>query len=66
MKKGTDLVLGNHILTEELNLTEEGTMTAVNLSRVTMGAVIMTGLFFYEPVAYVASAAMILSGLTGT
>ncbi|SPQ01092.1 hypothetical protein NBG4_420016 [Candidatus Sulfobium mesophilum] len=41
-------------------------MKAVNLSRTIMGAVIMTGLFFYQPVAYVASAAMILSGLTGT
>ncbi|HSB31850.1 MAG TPA: hypothetical protein VLD55_09625 [Candidatus Sulfobium mesophilum] len=41
-------------------------MKAVNLSRTIMGAVIMTGLFFYLPVAYVASAAMILSGLTGT
>ncbi len=33
-------------------------MTAVNLSRVIMGAVIMTGLFFYEPMAYVASGAV--------
>ncbi len=41
-------------------------MNAVSLSRVTMGTVIMAGLFFYEPVAYVASGAMILSGLTGT
>jgi hypothetical protein len=41
-------------------------MTPVNLSRVIMGTVIMTGLFFYEPVAYVASGAMILSGLAGT
>ncbi len=41
-------------------------MKAVNLSRTIMGAVIMSGLFFYEPVAYVASGAMILSGLTGT
>lgn len=41
-------------------------MKAVNLSRTIMGAVIITGLFFYQPVAYVASAAMILSGLTGT
>ncbi len=41
-------------------------MKAVDLSRTTMGAVIMSGLFFYEPLAYVASGAMILAGLTGT
>ncbi len=41
-------------------------MTAVSLSRIIMGSVTMTGLFFYLPLAYVASGAMILSGLTGT
>ncbi len=41
-------------------------MKAVSLSRIAMGSVIMAGLFLYQPVAYIASAAMIISGLTGT
>lgn len=55
------------VISSSLERNEGGVaMNAVSLSRVIMGAVIMTGLFFYEPVAYIASGAMILSGLTGT
>ncbi len=41
-------------------------MTAVSISRVIMGTATIAGLIFYEPLAYVVSGAMILSGLTGT
>ena len=40
-------------------------MNPVNLSRITMGAVILVGLFFFKPAAYLAAAMMIVSGLVG-
>jgi hypothetical protein len=40
-------------------------MNPVNVTRATMGTTIMAGLVFYQPLAYLASGAMILAGLSG-
>lgn len=40
-------------------------MNAVNLTRATMGATIMTGLLVYQPLAYFVSGVMIVAGLSG-
>lgn len=40
-------------------------MNPVNLSRVIMGTIILVGLLFYKPVAYVTAAMMIVAGLIG-
>jgi hypothetical protein len=40
-------------------------MNPVNISRIIMGAVILAGLLFFKPVAYVAASMMIIAGLTG-
>lgn len=40
-------------------------MTSVGLTRITMGAIIILGLLFYKPLAYLTAGMMILAGLTG-
>jgi hypothetical protein len=41
-------------------------MTAIDLTRISMGVVILAGLRFYRPIAYVVAAMMVIAGLTGT
>jgi hypothetical protein len=41
-------------------------MNSTNVTRATTGTMIMAGLIFYQPLAYLASGAMILAGLSGT
>jgi hypothetical protein len=39
-------------------------MSPVNISRIIMGTVILSGLLFFKPAAYVAASMMIIAGLT--
>jgi hypothetical protein len=39
-------------------------MSPVNISRIIMGAVILAGLLFFKPAAYVVASMMIIAGLT--
>jgi len=40
-------------------------MKSLNLTRITMGVIVIVGLFFFKPLAYFAAGMMIFAGLTG-